>query len=125
MLTRRSLPRSAAPRWNCARPIPRRPCGSCAARRPPAAGPRCAPGALSRALPGGEGDPPEDWFRFPSRRPCSLWRRGRREDSAQAYAVAVAIPQQAIAAAESRLANASPEERGSLEEEIRGHREAL
>jgi hypothetical protein len=35
------------------------------------------------------------------------------------------IAQQAIAAAEARLAEASPEERARLEEEIRGYREAL
>jgi tetratricopeptide (TPR) repeat protein len=80
---------------------------------------------LFDALSGEEGDPAEDWFRFHSLRAQLLWQQGRREDSAQAYAVAVAILQQAIAAAEARLADASPEERVTLEEEIRGHREAL
>ena len=80
---------------------------------------------LFDALSGEEGDPAEDWFRFHSLRARLLWLQGRREDSAQACAVAMAILQQAIAAAESRLANASPGERGRLEEEIRGHREAL
>jgi len=80
---------------------------------------------LFDALSGEEGDPAEDWFRFHSLRARLLWQQGRREDSAQAYAVAVAILQQAIAAAEARLADASPEERSKLEEEIRGYREAL
>jgi len=80
---------------------------------------------LFDALSGEEGDPAEDWFRFHSLRARLLWQQGRREDSAQAYAVAVAILQQAIAAAEARLADASPEERSTLEDEIRGYREAL
>jgi tetratricopeptide (TPR) repeat protein len=80
---------------------------------------------LFDALSGEEGDPAEDWFRFHSLRARLLWGQGRREDSAQAYAVAVAILQQAIAAAEARLAGASSEERSNLEEEIRRYREAL
>jgi len=80
---------------------------------------------LFDALSGEEGDPAEDWFRFHSLRARLLWQQGRREDSAQAYAVAVAILQQAIVAAEARLADASPEERSRLEEEIRGYQEAL
>jgi len=82
---------------------------------------------LFDALSGEEGDPAEDWFRFHSLRARLLWLQGRREDSAQAYAVAVAILQQAITAAEARLldASTSPEERARMEEEIRGYREAL
>jgi hypothetical protein len=80
---------------------------------------------LFDALSGEEGDPAEDWFRFHSLRARLLWLHGRREDSAQAYAVAVAILQQAVAAAEARLESASPEERERLEDEIRGYRDAL
>jgi tetratricopeptide (TPR) repeat protein len=80
---------------------------------------------LFDALSGEEGDPAEDWFRFHSLRARLLWQNGRRDDSAQAYAVAVAILQQAIAAAEARLERASPEERERLEEEIRNYRDAL
>jgi hypothetical protein len=80
---------------------------------------------LFDALSGEEGDPAEDWFRFHSLRARLLWQQGRREDSAQAYAVAVAILQQAIAAAEARLPDALPGERGRLEEELRDYRETL
>ncbi|MFL5399959.1 MAG: tetratricopeptide repeat protein [Myxococcales bacterium] len=80
---------------------------------------------LFDALSGEEGDPAEDWFRFHSLRARLLWLDERREDSAQAHAIAVAILQQAIAAAETRLASASPEERERLDEEIRGYRDAL
>src|SRR5712671_6131049 len=80
---------------------------------------------LFDALSGEEGDPAEDWFRFHSLRARLLWLLGRREASAQTYAIAVAILQQAIAAAEARLERASPEERERLEEEIRNYREAL
>jgi tetratricopeptide (TPR) repeat protein len=80
---------------------------------------------LFDALSGEEGDPAEDWFRFHSLRARLLWLEERREDSAQAHAVAVAILQQAIAAAETRLASATPEERDRLDEEIRGYRDAL
>ena len=54
-----------------------------------------------------------------------LWQQGRRDDSAQAHAIAVAILQQAIAAAEARLPDASPEDCARLEEEIRDYRDAL
>jgi tetratricopeptide (TPR) repeat protein len=80
---------------------------------------------LFDALSGEEGDPAEDWFRFHSLRARLLWLEERREDSAQAHAIAVAILQQAIAVAEARLASASPEERDRLDEEIRGYRDAL
>ena len=80
---------------------------------------------LFDALSGEEGDPAEDWFRFHSLRARLLWQQGRRDDSAQAHAVAVAILQQAIAAAEARLPDASPEDCARLEEEIRDYRDAL
>ena len=80
---------------------------------------------LFDALSGEEGDPVEDWFRFHSLRARLLWLQERQEDSAQAHAVAVAILEQAIAAAERRLPDASADERGRLEAEIRGYRDAL
>ena len=80
---------------------------------------------LFDALSDDEGEPVEDWFRFHSLRARLLWLEGRPADSAQARAVAIAILEKAIAAAEARLAGAAPQERAALEEEIRGYRDAL
>jgi tetratricopeptide (TPR) repeat protein len=80
---------------------------------------------LFDALSDDEGDPVEDWFRFHSLRARLLWLEGRPADSAQSHAVAVAILEKAISAAEARLAGAPAEERAGIAEEIRGYRDAL